>query len=109
MSEWSKVRLSKSRVPNGTVGSNPTLSARMFSLQAVFAVCRLFLFLHLWDFFVSSLLKIGSSLLNFLRFELWICSWRILSEAIRRRSYEIASNAPLRPFTIASADDSLEL
>ena len=27
MSEWSKVRLSKSRVPNGTVGSTPTLSA----------------------------------------------------------------------------------
>ena len=44
MSEWSKVRLSKSRVPNGTVGSNPTLSARMLSLQAVFTVCRLFLF-----------------------------------------------------------------
>ena len=108
MSEWSKVRLSKSRVPNGTVGSNPTLSARMLSLQAVFTVCRLF-FLHLWDFSVSSLLKIGSSLLNFLRFELWICSWRILSKAIRRRSYEITSNAPLRPFTIASADDSLEL
>ena len=42
-------------------------------------------------------------------FELRICSWRILSEAIRRRSYEITSNAPLRPFTIASADDSLEL
>ena len=28
MSEWSKVRLSKSRVPHGTVGSNPTLSVR---------------------------------------------------------------------------------
>ena len=100
---------SKSVVPSGTVGSNPTHSARKLSLQAVFAVCRLFLFLHLWDFSVSSLLKIGSSLLNFLRFELWICSWRILSKAIRRRSYEITSNAPLRPFTIASADDSLEL
>lgn len=80
------------------------------------SVCKRFLpfagfffFLHLWDFSVSSLLKIGSSLLNFLRFELWICSWRILSKAIRRRSYEITSNAPLRPFTIASADDSLEL
>ena len=80
------------------------------------SVCKRFLpfagfffFLHLWDFSVSSLLKIGNSLLNFLRFELWICSWRILSKAIRRRSYEITSNAPLRPFTIASADDSLEL
>ena len=80
------------------------------------SVCKRFLpfagfffFLHLWDFSVSSLLKIGSSLLNFPRFELWICSWRILSKAIRRRSYEITSNAPLRPFTIASADDSLEL
>ena len=45
------------------------------------SVCKRFLpfagfffFLHLWDFSVSSLLKIGSSLLNFLRFELWICS-----------------------------------
>ena len=80
------------------------------------SVCKRFLpfagfffLLHLWDFSVSSLLKIDSSLLNFLRFELWICSWRILSKAIRRRSYEITSNAPLRPFTIASADDSLEL
>ncbi len=27
VSEWSNVRLSKSRVPQGTVGSNPTLSA----------------------------------------------------------------------------------
>ena len=51
MSEWSKVRLSKSRVPNGTVGSNPTLSARMLSLQAVFAVCRLFLFTAPLGFF----------------------------------------------------------
>ena len=72
------------------------------------SVCKRFLpfagfffLLHLWDFSVSSLLKIDSSLLNFLRFELWICSWRILSKAIRRRSYEITSNAPLRPFTIA--------
>ena len=80
------------------------------------SVCKRFLpfagfffFLHLWDFSVSSLLKIGSSLLNFLRFELWICSWRILSKAIRRRCYEITSKAPLRPFTIASADDRLEL
>ena len=76
-------------------------------MKACFA--GFFFLLHLWDFSVSSLLKIDSSLLNFLRFELWICSWRILSKAIRRRSYEIASNAPLRPFTIASADDSLEL
>ena len=50
------------------------------------SVCKRFLpfagfffFLSLWDFSMSSLLKIGSSLLNFLRFELWICSWRILS------------------------------
>ena len=28
LSEWSKVRLSKSRVPQGSVGSNPTVSAR---------------------------------------------------------------------------------
>ena len=48
------------------------------------SVCKRFLpfagfffLLHLWDFSVSSLLKIGSSLLNFLKFELWICSWRI--------------------------------
>lgn len=31
-------------IPNGTEGSNPSLSARKLSLQAVFAVCRLFLF-----------------------------------------------------------------
>ena len=82
---------------------------RKLSLQAVFAVCRLFLFSVLWEFFREFSPEIGSSLLKFLRFELWICSWRILSKAIRRRSYEITSNAPLRPFTIASADDSLEL
>ena len=91
------------------MGSNPTHSARKLSLQAVFAVCRLFLFSVLWEFFREFSPEIGSSLLKFLRFELWICSWRILNKAIRRRSYEIASNAPLRPFTIASADNSLEL
>ena len=57
MSEWSKVRLSKSRVPNGTVGSNPTLSARTLSLQAVFTVCRLFLFPYLGYVVGVSLLK----------------------------------------------------
>ena len=79
------------------------------------SVCKRFLpfagfffFLHLWDFSVSSLLKIGSSLLNFLRFELWICSWRILSKAIRRRSYEITSNAPSKwAYTFAVVEKSL--
>lgn len=42
---------SKSVVPSGTVGSNPTHSARKLSLQAVFAVCRLFLFSASLGFF----------------------------------------------------------
>ena len=42
---------SKSVVPSGTVGSNPTHSARKLSLQAVFAVCRLFLFTAPLGFF----------------------------------------------------------
>ena len=33
LSEWSKVRDSKSRVPRGTKGSNPLLSATFFDLQ----------------------------------------------------------------------------
>ena len=54
------------------MGSNPTHSARKLSLQAVFAVCRLFLFSVLWEFFREFSPEIGSSLLKFLRFELWI-------------------------------------
>lgn len=69
---------SKSVVPSGTVGSNPTHSARKLSLQAVFAVCRLFLFSVLWEFFREFSPEIGSSLLKFLRFELWICILRYL-------------------------------
>jgi len=45
---------------------------RKLSLQAVFAVCRLFLFSVLWEFFREFSPEIGSSLLKFLRFELWI-------------------------------------
>ena len=60
------------------MGSNPTHSARKLSLQAVFAVCRLFLFTAPLGFFREFSPEIGSSLLKFLRFELWICSWRIL-------------------------------
>ena len=66
------VKHSKSDSPHGLVGSNPTHSARKLSLQAVFAVCRLFLFSVLWEFFREFSPEIGSSLLKFLRFELWI-------------------------------------
>ena len=59
-----------------------------------------FSFSPLWkDFSVSSLRDLNSGYVVGVS----------LCEAIRRRSYEITSNAPLRPFTIASADDSLEL
>ena len=60
------------------MGSNPTHSARKLSLQAVFAVCRLFLFSVLWEFFREFSPEIGSSLLKFLRFELWICILRYM-------------------------------
>ena len=69
---------SKSDSPHGLVGSNPTHFARKLSLQAVFAVCRLFLFSVLWEFFREFSPEIGSSLLKFLRFELWICILRYL-------------------------------
>ena len=69
-------------------GSNPTAEMpkisfscgldRKLSLQAVFAVCRLFLFSVLWEFFREFSPEIGSSLLKFLRFELWICILRYL-------------------------------
>lgn len=42
---------SKSVDVKASVGSNPTVSARIFSLQVVFTVCRLFLFLHYEEIF----------------------------------------------------------
>ena len=78
MSEWSKVRLSKSRVPNGTVGSNPTLSANAgCSSTAAGFYYNIWLF-HL-QFQISYLTKYFETVIEI---QINICCFRKVAVAI---------------------------